>query len=121
MNKQVDSKGREVTRLGKGGSAQDKAKKEEFEILSKIAKWVCEDKRDVRDGEWNGKEIEVINTLQLITAKPVVYLVSILSLLRGVDLRGGTLEGSVVWIWFDRSGTGVSEVELLSGGCDKMG
>ncbi|KAJ3055441.1 Obg-like ATPase [Rhizophlyctis rosea] len=74
LSKQVDARGREVNRLGKGGSAQDKAKKEEFEILSKIAKWVCEDKRDVRDGEWNGKEIEIINTLQLITAKPVVYL-----------------------------------------------
>ncbi|KAJ3037244.1 Obg-like ATPase [Rhizophlyctis rosea] len=74
LNKTVDGKRREVERLGKGGSAADKAKKEEYEILCKVAKWVCEDKKDARDGEWNGKEIEIINTLQLITAKPVVYL-----------------------------------------------
>ncbi|KNC97877.1 GTP-binding protein YchF [Spizellomyces punctatus DAOM BR117] len=74
LTKQVESRSREVNRLGKGGGAADKAKKEEFEIIQKVHKLVVDDKKDVRDGEWNGKEIEIINTLQLITAKPVVYL-----------------------------------------------
>ncbi|TPX30904.1 threonine---tRNA ligase [Synchytrium microbalum] len=74
LNKLVSSKKGEVNRLGSGGSVADKAKKEEFEILSKIHKWVTEEKKDVRQGTWNNKEIEVINPLQLLTAKPVVYL-----------------------------------------------
>lgn len=45
--------------------------------MQKLQKWVCEDKKDVREGDWSGKEIEVINSLLLITAKPVVYLVNL--------------------------------------------
>ncbi|KAJ3299818.1 Obg-like ATPase [Borealophlyctis nickersoniae] len=74
INKQVDARQRDVARLGKGGTAADKAKKEEYEILCKIQKLVVEDKKDAREGTWSGKEIELLNTLQLITAKPVVYL-----------------------------------------------
>jgi obg-like ATPase 1 len=74
INKQVDGRKREVNRIGKGGNAQDKAKKEEFDILAKVQDWVCEQNKDVRDGDWSGKEIEVINPMQLLTAKPVVYL-----------------------------------------------
>ncbi|KAI8929264.1 P-loop containing nucleoside triphosphate hydrolase protein [Entophlyctis helioformis] len=74
LTKQLDGLRRTVARIGKGGGAADKAKKEEFEFLSKITDWVVEQKRDVRDGDWNGKEIEYINTLHLLTAKPVVYL-----------------------------------------------
>ena len=32
---------------------------------------------DVRKGTWSTKEIEVINDLQLLTAKPVIYLVNL--------------------------------------------
>ncbi len=45
--------------------------------MLKVQKWVCEDKKDVRDGDWTGKEIETINTWLLITAKPVIYLVNL--------------------------------------------
>ena len=76
INKQVDSKRKDVARLGKGGNATDKLKKEEFEVLTKVQDWISTQKKDVREGEWTGKEIEIINTLQLITAKPVVYLVN---------------------------------------------
>lgn len=65
---------RDIARIGKGGNAADKAKKEEFEIYCKLKDWIVDQKKDVRDGEWNGKEIEIINPLQLLTAKPVVYL-----------------------------------------------
>ncbi|KAJ3367798.1 hypothetical protein HDU91_001091 [Kappamyces sp. JEL0680] len=77
IDKMVNNNRRDVERLGKGGDASAKEKKEQFETLLKIQKWVCDEKRDVRDGEWTGKEIEYINTLLLITAKPVVYLVNL--------------------------------------------
>ncbi|KAI8911082.1 P-loop containing nucleoside triphosphate hydrolase protein [Gorgonomyces haynaldii] len=77
LTKQVETKKKDVARIGKGGNAADKAKKEEFEIISKVHDWVANQNRDVRDGEWTGKEIEVINSLFLITAKPVVYLVNL--------------------------------------------
>ena len=77
LNKLVNASRRDVERLGKGGSAQDKEKKEQFEVMVKAQKLVCDEKKDIRAGEWNGKEIELINTWFLLTAKPVVYLVFI--------------------------------------------
>ncbi|KAJ3095255.1 hypothetical protein HK100_005881, partial [Physocladia obscura] len=71
LTKHYESKGKEVSRLGVNG---DKAKKEEFECIKKIYQWVVEQKKDAREGDWTSKEIEVINSFQLITAKPVVYL-----------------------------------------------
>jgi len=40
-------------------------------------KHVVEDHKDVRCGDWNNKEVEVINPLMLLTAKPVIYLVNL--------------------------------------------
>jgi obg-like ATPase 1 len=77
MNKLVETNRKDVARLGKGGNAADKEKKEIFEVMCKVQKWISEDKKDVRDGDWTGKEIEVINTWYLLTAKPVVYLVNL--------------------------------------------
>ena len=34
-----------------------------------------QDGKDLRLGEWKAAEIEILNTFQLLTAKPVVYLV----------------------------------------------
>ncbi|KAI7961691.1 hypothetical protein MJO28_002180 [Puccinia striiformis f. sp. tritici] len=48
----------------------DKAKKEEIYITGKVLVWLKDDGWDVRKGDWNNKEIDVINTLQLLTAKP---------------------------------------------------
>jgi obg-like ATPase 1 len=77
INKLVEANKKDVARLGKGGNAADKEKKEMFDVMCKVQKWVCEDKKDVRAGDWTGKEIEVINTWYLLTAKPVVYLVNL--------------------------------------------
>ena len=56
----------------------DKQKKFELETVQKLSDWVSQDKQDVRHGDWSAKEIEeVINPLQLLTAKSVVYLVNI--------------------------------------------
>ncbi|RKO89194.1 P-loop containing nucleoside triphosphate hydrolase protein, partial [Blyttiomyces helicus] len=77
LAKQSATRNKDAARLGKGGNAADKAKKEEesFESLGGVYKWVSEDKKDVRQGIWSLKEIEIINELHLLTAKPVVYLV----------------------------------------------
>lgn len=38
---------------------------------------MLENKKPVRDGDWNAKEIDFLNLHLFITAKPVVYLVNI--------------------------------------------
>ncbi|EAU85656.2 cytoplasmic protein [Coprinopsis cinerea okayama7 len=58
-------------------SLADKAKKEELATVEKIYKTLSVDNKDVRKAEWNNKEIDVINGLQLLTAKPVTYLVNL--------------------------------------------
>lgn len=55
----------------------DKAKKEEIDITGKVLTWLKEEGRDVRKGDWSNKEIDVINSLQLLTAKPVTYLINL--------------------------------------------
>lgn len=40
-----------------------------------VKAWL-EDGKDVRLGDWKAADIEILNTFQLLTAKPVVYLVS---------------------------------------------
>lgn len=42
-----------------------------------VKAWV-NDGKDVRLGDWKAAEVEIMNTLQLLSAKPVVYLVSCL-------------------------------------------
>jgi len=39
-----------------------------------VKTWL-ESEKDVRLGDWKAAEIEILNTFQLLTAKPVVYLV----------------------------------------------
>ncbi|KAG0174034.1 Obg-like ATPase [Apophysomyces sp. BC1034] len=76
LTKQATELGNAVRRLGHGGNAADKAKKEEFAIVDKVFEWVKGGK-EVRHGVWTNKEIEVINGLHLITAKPVIYLANV--------------------------------------------
>ncbi|EJD07091.1 cytoplasmic protein [Fomitiporia mediterranea MF3/22] len=58
-------------------SLADRAKKEEITTVEKVLKCVQEDGKDVRKGDWTNKEIDVINGLMLLTAKPVTYLVNL--------------------------------------------
>ncbi|KAI8866683.1 GTP-binding protein YchF [Ramicandelaber brevisporus] len=76
LSKQTVEMGRQVARIGTGGSVQDKLFKEEYEILCKVQKYL-EDGNDVRKGDWTNKEVEVINGQQFITAKPVIYLINL--------------------------------------------
>ena len=50
-----------------------KAAKEEYETLKKILETMKEGK-DIRAVRWNAAEVDVINTYQLLSAKPIVYL-----------------------------------------------
>lgn len=53
--------------------AADKTKNRTFEIAQKILAYV-EAGKAVRHGNWNGNEVEVLNELLLLTAKPVIVL-----------------------------------------------
>jgi obg-like ATPase 1 len=76
LTKQATELSNVAKRLGHGGNAADKAKKEEAVTVNKVLDWVKEGK-DVRHGTWTNKEIDVINGLHLITAKPVIYLANL--------------------------------------------
>ncbi|KAJ9528563.1 hypothetical protein QJQ45_020462 [Haematococcus lacustris] len=49
---------------------------EEYEVASRILACL-QGGKDVRFGDWSAKDIEILNVYQLLTAKPVVYLVNL--------------------------------------------
>jgi len=51
----------------------DKTKKVDLEMLQKV-KTVLEAGQQIRCAQWNNKEIDFLNTLQLFTAKPALFL-----------------------------------------------
>lgn len=53
-----------------------KEKKMEYETLIRVQEWL-EQGKDVSFGNWNAFEVEVLNQMQLLTAKPVVFLVNV--------------------------------------------
>ncbi|KAK4246864.1 hypothetical protein VTI28DRAFT_1967 [Corynascus sepedonium] len=63
------------TRQG-GQSLQMKQWREEEATIEKVLAWL-KDGKDVRKGNWTPKEVETINPLFLLTAKPCVYLVNL--------------------------------------------
>ncbi|KAF2401271.1 hypothetical protein EJ06DRAFT_492389 [Trichodelitschia bisporula] len=67
-----------VSKLTKRGgqSLEMKKLKEEQATVEKILQWL-KDGKDVRKGDWSPKEVEIINPLFLLTAKPVVFLVNL--------------------------------------------
>jgi len=54
----------------------DKTKKFNLEVMLK-AKKALEEKKDIRELPWDGTEIQVLNEVQFLTAKPVVYLINL--------------------------------------------
>jgi len=70
VQKLVDTKGKNIER-GLGG----KDEKMEFAALDKALNYL-KTKGHVRFGQWSVFEISVLNTLQLLTAKPQVYLIN---------------------------------------------
>ncbi|CAK4707884.1 hypothetical protein LEN26_019277 [Aphanomyces euteiches] len=71
VKKQADGMKKNVER-GLGG----KEKKMEYEAYLKALEWL-ESGRDISFGAWSAFEVEVLNTMQLLTAKPVVFLVNV--------------------------------------------
>nr|GEY05280.1 Obg-like ATPase 1 [Tanacetum cinerariifolium] len=53
--------------------SNDKQLKVEHELCLKVKAWL-ESEKDIRLGDWKAAEIEILNVFQLLTAKPVVYL-----------------------------------------------
>jgi len=54
-----------------------KEKAFEYETIQKTLALLQDGGKDVRAGDWDVKEIEVLNTMQFLTAKPMIYLVNI--------------------------------------------
>jgi obg-like ATPase 1 len=55
--------------------SNDKQLKIELELCQRVLAHL-NDGKDVRLGDWKAADIEILNTFQLLTAKPVVYLVN---------------------------------------------
>ncbi|EWC48429.1 putative GTP-binding protein C27E2.03c [Drechslerella stenobrocha 248] len=63
---------------GRGGQTLEMKKlREEQAIVESVLKCLQDDKTDVRKKDWGNKEVEVINSLLLLTAKPVIYVVNL--------------------------------------------
>lgn len=54
----------------------DKTKAAELAVFEKVLAHMEVERKDVRLGDWNAKEVEAINPLNLLTAKPIIYLVN---------------------------------------------
>ncbi|KAF7327525.1 Obg-like ATPase 1 [Mycena kentingensis (nom. inval.)] len=73
--KALDTMRKSSRSLG-NNSLADKAKKEEMATVERVLKHL-NDGKIVRKGDWANKEIDVINGLMLLTARPVTYLVNL--------------------------------------------
>jgi len=76
--KDIEMVGKHLDKLEKESkrAAKDKAKQDELAFVQRLNTYLTEEKKEVRYGDWTAKEIEWLNELQLITAKPVVYLIN---------------------------------------------
>jgi len=61
--------------LKKTKGDNSKERKDNIDAAEKVKAWLEEDK-DVRFGNWSIKEIDWLNNMQFISAKPVIYLVN---------------------------------------------
>ena len=74
MESQLQAKEKDNKRAILANAGDKKKIQIELDTLKKVHALVCEDQKDVRSGTWTAAEVEFINTLYLLTAKPVVYL-----------------------------------------------
>ncbi|KAG0238766.1 hypothetical protein BGW42_002632 [Actinomortierella wolfii] len=63
-----------MARPGNGTTIQERERVAQKDFLERLLKMVREDNKDVRSGDYTNKEVEIINSLMLLTAKPVIYL-----------------------------------------------
>lgn len=67
----------ELERKGALRGGLSKEKKMEYDVICQAHEWVAEQKKDIRFADWNPLQVEILNTLQLLTAKPALYLVNL--------------------------------------------
>jgi obg-like ATPase 1 len=72
----VTRKHDDLARIISRGVNKTKETARQFETM-KRAKEYLEAGTDIREGNWSNDDVETLNELQLLTAKPVVYLVNI--------------------------------------------
>jgi len=65
-----------VAKVVSRGIDKTKEKKQELETLTK-AKACLEAGTDIREYEWSNNDVDVLNKLQLLSAKPIVYLINV--------------------------------------------
>lgn len=75
VEKQLEGLKRQTTRGGQ--SLEMKKLKEEQAIVQAVYDCLTVENVDVRKKNWGNKEVEVINSLLLLTAKPVIYLINL--------------------------------------------
>ena len=75
--KDLEYVGKRVANLERQQRSGDKALKYELEVLQKVQTLLEEEKKPVRFGHWDQKEIEELNKHLLITSKPMVYLLNL--------------------------------------------
>ncbi|KAI9216227.1 GTP-binding protein YchF [Blastocladiella britannica] len=71
----IEDARKRMGRTGGQSAADLKVKREELDTLERVLDWTME--KDVRLGKWTREQVAVINRLQLLTAKPVVYLANV--------------------------------------------
>lgn len=75
VEKQLEALKRQTARGGQ--SLEMKKLKEEQAIVQAVYDCLTTENVDVRKKNWGNKEVEVINSLLLLTAKPVIYLINL--------------------------------------------
>eukprot|EP00697_Spironema_sp_BW2_P015785 gnl/Spiro4/6763_TR3495_c0_g1_i1.p1 gnl/Spiro4/6763_TR3495_c0_g1~~gnl/Spiro4/6763_TR3495_c0_g1_i1.p1 ORF type:complete len:446 (+),score=128.82 gnl/Spiro4/6763_TR3495_c0_g1_i1:42-1340(+) len=73
----VTKKKEELERTTARNPTATREKKLELEALTRIFEHVCTQRKQVRFGEWRAYDVELLNELQLLTAKPVIVLVNL--------------------------------------------
>ncbi|KAG4305525.1 hypothetical protein PORY_001081 [Pneumocystis oryctolagi] len=75
VNKQLEALKRVTSRGSQ--TLEFKANKEKQAIVEKVLHHLAVEKKEIRKGEWSNKEVQIINSLFLLTAKPIIYLVNL--------------------------------------------
>jgi len=53
----------------------DPQKRQEMARYEKVIEWL-EKGKDIREGDWSAQEVDILNELLLLTAKPIIYVIN---------------------------------------------
>jgi len=74
--KDIETLEKKIDSLSKIADRVDKTKRIELDFLQNTLLPTLKEGKDVRTGDWKASEVEWINPLLLLSAKPIVYLVN---------------------------------------------